>query len=89
MSENLIERYLTDMGEVRALRLNVPEDLLLSGIGAPCSDVGRTFLLSAASSTCQLKPGCPTVPYSLPISFVARHETDARENPFLIERRAA
>jgi hypothetical protein len=43
MSENLIERYLTDMGEVRGTRSNVPETSFYPALERLLSDIGKSF----------------------------------------------
>jgi len=43
MPENLIERYLTDMGEVRGTRSNVPETSFYSALERLLTDIGKTL----------------------------------------------
>jgi len=43
MSENPIERYLTDMGEVRRTGSNVPETSFYPALERLLSDIGKTL----------------------------------------------
>ena len=43
MAENLIERYLTDMGEVRGTRSNVPETSFYPALERLLSDIGKSL----------------------------------------------
>jgi hypothetical protein len=43
MPENLIERYLIDMGEVRGTRSNVPETSFYSVLEGLLTDIGKTL----------------------------------------------
>ena len=43
MPENLIERYLTDMGEVRGTRSNVPETSFYPALERLLSDIGKNL----------------------------------------------
>jgi len=43
MSENLIERYLADLGEIRGTRANVPETSFYPALERLLSDIGKTL----------------------------------------------
>ena len=43
MPENLIERYLTDMGEVRGTRSNVPETSFYPALERLLTGIGKTL----------------------------------------------
>ena len=43
MPESLIERYLTDMGEVRGTRSNVPETSFYPAMERLLSDIGKSL----------------------------------------------
>ena len=43
MGENLVERYLTDIGEIRGTRANVPETSFYPALERLLTDLGRTL----------------------------------------------
>ena len=43
MPENLIERYLTDMGEIRGTRSNVPETSFYPALERLLTDIGKNL----------------------------------------------
>jgi len=43
MAENLIERYLTDIGEIRSTRSNVPETSFYPALERLLTDIGKTL----------------------------------------------
>lgn len=86
MSENLIERYLTDMGEVRGTRSNVPETSFYPALERLLSDVGKNLspkvrcIINLANRGAGLPDG------GLFSADQFRRKTraeDAKENPFL------
>jgi len=43
MPENLVERYLTDIGEIRGTRANVPETSFYPALERLLTDLGKTL----------------------------------------------
>ena len=43
MPENLVERYLTDIGEIRGTRGNLPETSFYPALERLLTDLGRTL----------------------------------------------
>ncbi len=88
MSENLIERYLTDMGEVRGTRSNVPEtsfypalERLLTGIGKTLSPKVRCVINLSNRGA-----GLPDGGLFSADQFRRKaRDTDVMDNPFLVQ----
>lgn len=86
MSENLIERYLTDMGEVRGTRSNVPETSFYPALERLLSDVGKNLspkvrcIINLANRGAGLPDGGL---FSADQFRRKTRDEDARENPFL------
>jgi hypothetical protein len=86
MSENLIERYLTDIGEVRGTRSNVPETSFYPALERLLSDVGKNLspkvrcIINLANRGAGLPDGGL---FSADQFRRKTRDEDARENPFL------
>lgn len=86
MSENLIERYLTDMGEVRGTRSNVPETSFYPALERLLSDVGKNLspkvrcIINLANRGAGLPDGGL---FSADQFRRKTRDEDARKNPFL------
>jgi hypothetical protein len=88
MSENLIERYLTDLGEVRGTRSNVPETSFYSVLERLLTDIGKTLspkvrcVINLANQGAGLPDGGL---FSADQFRRKTGEADAKENPFLVQ----
>lgn len=88
MAENLIERYLTDIGEIRGTRSNVPEtsfhpvlEQLLSEIGKKLSPKVRC-VINLANRGAGLPDGGL---FSADQFRCKTRDADAKENPLLVQ----
>ena len=88
MPENLIERYLTDMGEVRGTRSNVPETSFYPALERLLSDIGKNLspkvrrVINLANRGAGLPDGGL---FSADQFRRKTRDADARENPFLVQ----
>jgi len=88
MPENLIERYLTDMGEVRGTRSNVPETSFYSALERLLTDIGKTLspkvrcVINLANQGAGLPDGGL---FSADQFRRKTRDADAKENPFLVQ----
>lgn len=88
MSENLIERYLTDMGEVRGTGSNVPETSFYPALEQLLSDLGKTLspkvrcVINLANRGAGLPDGGL---FSADQFDRSTRDADAKKNPFLVQ----
>ena len=88
MPENLIERYLTDMGEVRGTRSNVAETSFYSALERLLSDIGKTLSpkVRCVINLANRGAGLPDGGLFSADQFRRKtHDADAAANPFLVE----
>ena len=88
MSENLIERYLTDMGEVRRTGSNVPETSFYPALERLLSDIGKTLSPKVRCVINLANRGAGLPDGGLFSADQLRRKTrdeDAKENPFLVQ----
>ena len=88
MPENLIERYLADMGEVRGTRSNVPETSFYPALERLLSDIGKNLFpkVRCVINLTNRGAGLPDGGLFSSDQFrrKARNE-DTKENPFLVQ----
>jgi hypothetical protein len=88
MSENLIEGYLTDMGEVRRTGANVPETSFYPALERLLSDIGKTLSPKVRCVINLANRGAGLPDGGLFSADQLRRKTrdeDAKENPFLFQ----
>jgi len=88
MPENLIERYLTDMGEVRRSGANVPETSFYPALERLLSDIGKTLSpkVRCVINLANRGAGLPDGGLFSADQFRRKtREADPRENPFLVQ----
>jgi hypothetical protein len=88
MSENLIEGYLTDMGEVRRTGANVPETSFYPALERLLSDIGKTLSPKVRCVINLANRGAGLPDGGLFSADQLRRKTrdeDAKENPFLVQ----
>jgi hypothetical protein len=88
MPENLIERYLADMGEVRGTRSNVPETSFYPALERLLSDIGKNLTPKVRCVINLTNRGAGLPDGGLFSSDQFRRKTrdeDAKENPFLVQ----
>ncbi|MDP2915926.1 MAG: DNA methyltransferase, partial [Candidatus Aminicenantes bacterium] len=88
MSENLIERYLTDMGEVRRSGANVPETSFYPALERLLSDIGKTLSPKVRCVINLANRGAGLPDGGLFSADQLRRKTrdeNAKENPFLVQ----
>jgi hypothetical protein len=88
MPENLIERYLADMGEVRGTRSNVPETSFYPALERLLSDIGKNLSPKVRCVINLTNRGAGLPDGGLFSSDQFRRKTrdeDAKENPFLVQ----
>src|SRR5450756_2086163 len=88
MADNLIERYLMDMGEIYGTRANVPETSFYPALERLLSDIGKSL---SPKVRCVINPanrgaGIPDGGLFSADQFRGKqHDTDTKENPFLVQ----
>ena len=88
MSDNLIERYLTDMGEVRRTGAHVAETSFYPALERLLSDIGKTLspkvrcIIHLANRGAGLPDGGL---FSADQFRRKSRDADAKENPFLVQ----
>jgi hypothetical protein len=88
MPENLIERYLTDMGEVRGTRSNVPETSFYPALERLLSDIGKNLSpkVRCVINLANRGAGLPDGGLFSADQFRRKtRDADAKENPFLVQ----
>jgi hypothetical protein len=88
MPENVIDRYLTDMGEVRGTRLNVPETSFYPALERLLSDIGKNLSPKVRCVINLTNRGAGLPDGGLFSSDQFRRKTRdeyAKENPFLVQ----
>ena len=88
MTESLIERYLTDMGEVRGTRSNVPETSFYPALERLFTDIGKTVSPKVRCVINLANRGAGLPDGGLFSADQFRNKTrdaDAKENPFLVQ----
>ncbi len=88
MLENLIERYLTDIGYVRGTRSNVPETSFYPALERLLTDIGKTLSpkVRCVINLANRGAGIPDGGLFSADQFRRKAlDTDAKENPFLIQ----
>jgi len=88
MSENLTERYLTDMGEIRGTRANVPETSFYPALERLLSDIGKSLSpkVRCVINLANRGAGLPDGGLFSADQFrrIAR-DPAAKQNPFLVQ----
>jgi hypothetical protein len=88
MSENLIERYLTDLGDVRGTRSNVPEVSFYPALERLFTDIGKTLspkvrcVINLANRVAGLPDGGL---FSVEQFRRKTSDADTEKNPFLVQ----
>jgi hypothetical protein len=88
MPENPIERYLTDMGEVRRTGSNVAETSFYPALEGLLSEVGKGLFpkVRCVIHLANRGAGLPDGGLFSADQFRRKsHDTDAKENPFLVQ----
>ena len=88
MSENLIERYLTDMGEIRRTGAHVPETSFYPALERLLSDIGKTLSPKVRCVINLANRGAGLPDGGLFSADQLRRQTrneDSKENPFLVQ----
>jgi hypothetical protein len=88
MPENLIERYLTDMGEVRGTRSNVAETSFYPALERLLSDIGKNLSpkVRCVINLANRGAGLPDGGLFSADQFRRKtRDADAKENPFLVQ----
>jgi hypothetical protein len=88
MPENLIERYLTDMGEIRRSRANVAETSFYPALERLLSDIGKNLSPKVRCVINLANRGAGLPDGGLFSAEQFRRKTrdeDAKENPFLVQ----
>jgi hypothetical protein len=88
MPENLIERYLADMGEVRGTRSNVAETSFYPALERLLSDIGKSLSpkVRCVINLANRGAGLPDGGLFSADQFRRKtRDTDAKENPFLVQ----
>ena len=88
MTENLIERYLTDMGEIRGTRANVAETSFYPALERLLSDIGKSLSpkVRCVINLANRGAGLPDGGLFSADQFRRKlREADPRENPFLVQ----
>jgi hypothetical protein len=88
MTENLIERYLTDLGEIRGTRANVAETSFYPALERLLSDIGKTLSPKVRCVINLANRGAGLPDGGLFSADQFRRKTrdeDAKENPFLVQ----
>ena len=91
MPENWIERFLTDMGEVRGTRSNVPETSFYPALERLFSEIGKSlspkvrYVINLANRGAGLPDGGLFSADQFPGKA---HDADAKGNPFLVQNPA-
>ncbi|MCX5818813.1 MAG: N-6 DNA methylase [Deltaproteobacteria bacterium] len=88
MPESLIERYLTDMGEVRGTRSNVPETSFYPALERLLSDIGKSLSpkVRCVINLANRGAGLPDGGLFSADQFRRKtRDADAKENPFLVQ----
>jgi hypothetical protein len=88
MTENLIERYLTDMGEIRGTRANVAETSFYPALERLLSDIGKTLSpkVRCVINLANRGAGLPDGGLFSAEQFRRKtRDADAKENPFLVQ----
>ena len=88
MTENLVERYLTDLGEIRGTRANVAETSFYPALERLLSDIGKTLSPKVRCVINLANRGAGLPDGGLFSADQFRRKTrneDAKENPFLIQ----
>jgi len=88
MSENLIERYLTDMGEIRRTGAHVPETSFYPALERLLSDIGKILSPKVRCIINLTNRGAGLPDGGLFSADQMRRKTrdeDAKENPFLVQ----
>jgi hypothetical protein len=88
MPENPIERYLTDMGEVRGTRSNVAETSFYPALERLLSDIGKSLSpeVRCVIHLANRGAGLPDGGLFSADQFRRKtHYADAKENPFLVQ----
>ena len=86
MPENLIERYLTHMGEVRNTRSNVPETSFYPALERLLSEIGKSLSpkVRCVINLANRGAGLPDGGLFSADQFRGKYrDADAKENPFL------
>ncbi len=88
MQKNLVERYLTDIGEIRGTRSNVPETSFYPALERLLSDIGRTLSpkVRCVIHLANRGAGLPDGGLFTADQFRRKtHDADATGKPFLVE----
>ena len=88
MHENLIERYLTDMGEVRGTRSNVAETSFYPALERLLSDIGKSLSpkVRCVINLANRGAGLPDGGLFSADQFRRKtRDADAKDNPFLVQ----
>ena len=88
MTENLVERYLTDLGEIRGTRANVPETSFYPALERLLSDIGKTLSPKVRCVINLANRGAGLPDGGLFSADQFRRKTrdeNAKENPFLVQ----
>ena len=92
MSENLIERYLTDIGYVRSTRSNVPETSFYPALERLLTDIGKSLSpkVRCVINLANRGAGLPDGGLFSADQFRRKtRDADAKENPFLVQNPVA
>jgi hypothetical protein len=88
MPENLIERYLTDMGGVRGTRSNVPETSFYPALEGLLSDIGKTLSpkVRCVINLANRGAGLPDAGLFSADQFRRKtRDAETKEDPFLVQ----
>jgi hypothetical protein len=88
MTENLIERYLSDLGEIRGTRANVAETSFYPALERLLSDIGKTLSpkVRCVINLANRGAGLPDGGLFSADQFRRKtHNENAKENPFLVQ----
>jgi hypothetical protein len=92
MAENLIERYLSDLAEIRGTRANVPETSFYPALERLLSDIGKSLSpkVRCVVTIANRGAGLPDAGFFSADQFrrLAR-DPDAKANPFLAQNPSA
>jgi hypothetical protein len=88
VAENLIERYLTDIGEIRGTRSNVPETSFYPALERLLTDIGKTLSpkVRCVINLANRGAGLPDGGLFSADQFRRKaREPNVKENPFLVQ----
>jgi hypothetical protein len=88
MPENLIERYLADLGEIRGTRSNVPETSFYSDLERLLTDIGKSLSpkVRCVINLANRGAGLPDGGLFSADQFRSKtRDPNAKDNPFLVQ----